>query len=968
MKRLALLLPFVVVYFSVFAQITPEEIKAMGQNRHAFKEPVKSELLKDMKNPAAIADYGDAPNVNWFETFGGSGPDSFTAVEHDSAGNIYLAGYFDGRITIGGENIVATGARESVLAKYDPNGNLLWKNHIAAQTDREVIINDLVIDNGNICITGHFSGGIQFGTDSLTNDSSNTSFFLARLNTMGDFISALQHSHFNFESGHKLIADGNSNIYAIAVSSSDPFDIYSSLIIKINQNDAIEWIQEHDERFNDMVLYGDEVYLTGAFNQINDGELNNGITYIPDNTYSNVFIASMDLDGNFQWIEPAEHEFGDSYAAEIDMDDDDNVYVTGYFRYDITLQDSSLVIDLDGSFIAKFDETITLQWMRNVSSDYGLPKISTQNGGGVMVACYDGIYQFDPNGILIFDSIYDNSLFEAITASLSGVSVVGQGSGQLVGRHFQNMPEPEFTISIVGNSGPPSVYDMVRDQAGNLYLFFFSENIDFLGNQYERGTKLAKIDPSGNLIWVKNFTINNLQNIFGQNKLLDLNTSNERLLWCGGFEGSIDFPDGPTISSEGSGAFFVAQYDLDGNFLDVIMEDSCQVGIESLSSDRAGNILISGEYYDTLNIGDTILLSEANTFFQAKYNSSGEYQWVVPVTGSFGGTIYSLYNSTDSLGNVYITGEITTESLTVGDIDTTLYEGDGHVLYAKVNPTGNVEWAKFFGNTDVLGNEYNCWPTSIATTPGGYSYIKGWNGDSVYFDDILLTSPYCPYSFFIGKIDPQGNPVWVNSINKEVWAFDYNKFDFDEEGSIYWSAELVDTLHFGNTYTLNANNGLALAKYTSDGVLAWVKHFPGTPLRFKESIVNVIPYDPNSLFISGFFGSRLHVEENEYDVNVKHGFIGLLGDDVMGFREVYRNSQSTKLQVYPNPASNVVTIANNNGQRMVLELRNAVGQLVDVVETAGPKATVDISKLTQGVYFVYDRNGAQTAAQKLIIQ
>src|SRR5689334_3330645 len=69
-------------------------------------------------------------------SYGGTGAMGIESVCADPAGNIYAGGYFTGQIDFGVTNFVTIqGDRDPFLAKYSPEGNLLWVQAGAAKYD-----------------------------------------------------------------------------------------------------------------------------------------------------------------------------------------------------------------------------------------------------------------------------------------------------------------------------------------------------------------------------------------------------------------------------------------------------------------------------------------------------------------------------------------------------------------------------------------------------------------------------------------------------------------------------------------------------------------------------------------------------------------------------------------------------------------------------------------------------------------
>ncbi|MBQ5458092.1 MAG: T9SS type A sorting domain-containing protein, partial [Bacteroidales bacterium] len=56
------------------------------------------------------------------------------------------------------------------------------------------------------------------------------------------------------------------------------------------------------------------------------------------------------------------------------------------------------------------------------------------------------------------------------------------------------------------------------------------------------------------------------------------------------------------------------------------------------------------------------------------------------------------------------------------------------------------------------------------------------------------------------------------------------------------------------------------------------------------------------------------------------------------------------IEVYPNPTSSMVTIANAEGKDIIVV--NSLGQVVASIENAAANQTIDVSNFANGTYFV----------------
>ena len=299
-----------------------------------------------------------------------------------------------------------------------------------------------------------------------------------------------------------------------------------------------------------------------------------------------------------------------------------------------------------------------------------------------------------------------------------------------------------------------------------------------------------------------------------------------------------------------------------------------------------------------------------------------------------------------------------------------LAEGDGNIIFAKIDPTGDVQWVKSFAATQNAWNDGYCWPTGIISDTDGYSYLKGSHRDTAYFDNILLTNPYNQYSKFIAKINPDGNAVWAKSLNQHTsgYSYDYNQFDIDSEGNVYFGMQVRDTMDFGDDFQYIpipiGRYDLFVAKYTTNGDLDWVKTMQGNETGYNW-ISSVAVYNTSSVFVGGFFNYYLSVDDVELTSNNKHGFVFMFNDAV-GVKEVY-NRNNKEFDIYPNPSTGLVTISSNFKLNTRIEILNVTGQTVKILNITSGNQQIDLSNLSKGLYFIKVTGDKYIKAEKLII-
>ncbi|MGZ4089660.1 MAG: T9SS type A sorting domain-containing protein, partial [Bacteroidia bacterium] len=82
------------------------------------------------------------------------------------------------------------------------------------------------------------------------------------------------------------------------------------------------------------------------------------------------------------------------------------------------------------------------------------------------------------------------------------------------------------------------------------------------------------------------------------------------------------------------------------------------------------------------------------------------------------------------------------------------------------------------------------------------------------------------------------------------------------------------------------------------------------------------------------------------------------------------NNTSASLSVYPNPASNMVSVnVSNVNETAFVEVYNAIGQVViSAKDISGSSMELNVSALAKGVYVVKLTSGKEVSNTKLVIE
>ncbi len=252
-----------------------------------------------------------------------------------------------------------------------------------------------------------------------------------------------------------------------------------------------------------------------------------------------------------------------------------------------------------------------------------------------------------------------------------------------------------------------------------------------------------------------------------------------------------------------------------------------------IALDNEGNILVTGEFVDTLQIGTTTITGWGlNDIFVAKFSSEGVPLWAKAFGGSEGDIGLSI--DTDSLGNSYITGYYG-GTAHFEDQDLTS-SGSWDVFILKLNPNGDKIWAYSEGG---ISNDIGY---GLAVVPDGRCFIAGWFGDTITFHDNSTITSYGGSDIVTFAIDASGNLLWMHKAGSVGVEYGY-KIDVDSQANTYITGTCGQGSNFDGI--LSPANGAFIASYNPNGNIRWVNSASGAG-------VNSIAVDRSASLIEQF--------------------------------------------------------------------------------------------------------------------
>ena len=441
------------------------------------------------------------------------------------------------------------------------------------------------------------------------------------------------------------------------------------------------------------------IYITGYF----EGTINFGGGDITSNGGKDIFVLSLNKDGEYRWAYTAGGAQDDEGASITMFDNFGNIYVTGYFKRTVDFGSGDITSNGNQDiFLLRLNESAgnyTFSWVKTYGGSrddrgYG---VHTRGGGPIVTGVFrSSNLDFGGGPVGVGDT--DTDIF------VLSLDMFGVYNSSMTISSDESCDESSRDIYV----GP--LYNSAHHITG-----FHTSNctIDFGGSIGE----LSSFGGGQDILMVK-IGNNNLpaECVYaaggsGNDRGLSVTVdSNENIYVTGIFRNTATFNRHPlgqtavTATSQGGSDMFIVK-----------LNSSCELqwvytagGSENefgygIDVDRFDNVYVTGVFKSTVDFGGGNVTASGGDFdaFTLKLNSSGVFQWV----RTFGDNPGDESANDVAAFQYYQTGQPCCQTfydnlITVGDFNGTVDFGNGNVtsnsssadmFILKLNFSGNIE-------------------------------------------------------------------------------------------------------------------------------------------------------------------------------------------------------------------------------------------------------------------------------------
>lgn len=448
----------------------------------------------------AISAYSQINSIEWAGVYSdqNAGLNRIQNLTTDSQGNIYTtlnyAGTTDVDIQASTLTLTSSGPQDAAIVKHNPDGSIAWANSYGS-TEGYCQFNKIYIDNnddiyalGTMCC-GTIDFDLSANESIIVGDISSSTNIIVKVDGNGNliFIKHLQQNPFGTIMDLVFAEDGY--IYgagsfqgtvdfdltdAVSTLISQPIGATNAVLCKWDTDFSLVWSKQFTTNvgiLSNMSVSALEIdsngnfFISGTFAETYDFDPGAGEFLMTPNTFTqnaDYYILKLNSTGDFVWAKQMGLGMGEMNIT-IDLDQQDNLYITAdyLYGYDVDPSDGVFLLEsstsLYGIFVTKWTNNADFVWAKSFLSTLGMYYNITEivdNNSLWICGKFQGLLDFNPapdetnaidspqNSAYIFQIDLDGNYLSAnafpstINANILDFEVIAQDELLIAGYHY----------------------------------------------------------------------------------------------------------------------------------------------------------------------------------------------------------------------------------------------------------------------------------------------------------------------------------------------------------------------------------------------------------------------------------------------------------------------------------------------------------------------------------------------------
>lgn len=347
------------------------------------------------------------PTFAWAISAGGTQHDKTRGIAVDAAGNVLLTGEFTGTGTFGDTAWTSAGAMDFFVAKVDPQGKVLWvRTGGGDKIDRGYAVT--ADPAGNVYVTGHYESSSATFDQTVIKNIGEYDLFVAKYDPQGKLLWIQSGGGPGYDYGHGIAADQTGTVFVTGAIVGEgtfaseklghpgPSHIFCLALSPEGQSRWSRTAEGPGSSSGHGVAVDQRghCYVGGYAG----GESKLGGQPISNKSGQDILVACFAANGDLVWMHSG-HGSSNAMIHEITADAAGNVWAAGMYKNDLKLADRQIPNQGQHDLLlTSFDPSGKRLWTKTAGGsaiDYGLGIATDGQGNSFLTGSVAGRVDFD---------------------------------------------------------------------------------------------------------------------------------------------------------------------------------------------------------------------------------------------------------------------------------------------------------------------------------------------------------------------------------------------------------------------------------------------------------------------------------------------------------------------------------------------------------------------------------------------